>query len=67
MQYLFLVNWKTDKKEKLGEFFHEFKYKQECQCDLNPRLSLDGTKVFFDTVHDGKRKLCMMDIKDIEL
>jgi hypothetical protein len=62
MQHLFLVNWKTGEKKKLGEFFHGFEYSGETRCDLHPRLSKDGKTVFFDSVFDGKRRLYKMDL-----
>lgn len=30
------------------------------KCDLHPRCSLDGTMVSFDSVHTGKRAVCVM-------
>ena len=41
----------------LGEFFNPLKYKGINRCDLHPRFSKDGRKIFFDCVHTGKRKL----------
>lgn len=33
------------------------------KCDLHPRCSTDGTLVSFDSVHTGKRALCVMKTK----
>ncbi|MGQ4879994.1 TolB family protein [Billgrantia sp. LNSP4103-1] len=63
MQHLFLCNWKTGEVKQLGEFFHGFDYTGESRCDLHPRFSRDGQKVFFDTVFSGKRQLCSMDLE----
>lgn len=62
MQHLLLCNWKTGEIRKLGEFFHGFEFDGETRCDLHPRFSPDGNKVFFDSVFTGKRQLYMMDI-----
>lgn len=51
----------------LAHLYNSIKYDGESRCDLHPRLSYDGKKVYFDTVHYKKRKLCMMDIKDINV
>ena len=51
----------------LAHLHNNLKYDGEYRCDLHPRFSHDGTKVFFDTVHYGKRELCMMDLKDISI
>lgn len=35
-------------------------------CDLHPRVSHDGQFVCFDSVHTGKRSLCVMNINTID-
>ena len=62
MQHLNLVNWKTGEVKQLGEFFHGFEYSGETRCDLHPRFSPCGKKVYFDSVFSGKRKLYEMEI-----
>ena len=62
MQHLNLVNWKTGEVKKLGEFFHGFEYSGETRCDLHPRFSPCGKKVYFDSVFSGKRSLYVMEI-----
>lgn len=62
MQHLILCNWKTGETKKLGEFFHGFEFEGESRCDLHPRFSMDGKKVFFDSVFSGKRQLYSMDV-----
>ena len=62
MQHLNLVNWQTGEVKKLGEFFHGFKYHGETRCDLHPRFSACGKKVYFDSVFSGKRKLYEMEL-----
>lgn len=63
MQQLLLCNWKTGDVKKLGEFYHGFEFNGESRCDLHPRFSLDGTKIFFDSVFTGQRQLYSIDIK----
>lgn len=63
MQQLFMCNWKTGEFKLLGEFFHSFCFSGETRCDLHPRFSTDGKKIFFDSVFDSKRRLYMMDIE----
>lgn len=62
MQRLLLCNWKLGTVQELGEFYHGFKYKNESRCDLHPRFSLSGDKVFFDSVFEGRRGLYMMEL-----
>ena len=62
MKELFLFNLETNELIKLGEFFESLKYRGQTRCDLHPRFSEDGTKIFFDSVHSGLRKLYWIDL-----
>lgn len=62
MQHLLICNWRTGEVKKLGEFFHGFDFEGECRCDLHPRFSPDGKRVFFDSVFTGQRQLYSMDV-----
>jgi len=62
MQHLYLVNWKTSEVKHLGEFFHGFEYSGETRCDLHPRFSPCGKKVYLDSVFSGKRKLYELEL-----
>ena len=64
MKELFVYDLNTGELEKLGEFFESFDFYGETRCDLHPKWSLDGKKIFFDSVHEGTTYLYMMDIKD---
>lgn len=57
MQHLLLCNWKTGAVKELGQFIHGFDFDGESRCDLHPRFSMDGKKVFFDSVYTGQRQL----------
>jgi len=58
-----MFNLKSKNLKKLGEFFQSFSFYGETRCDLHPRFSFDGRKVFFDSVHEGKRYLYMMELE----
>jgi hypothetical protein len=64
MKNLFLYDIAAHNLIKLGEFKESFKYYAETRCDLHPRLSGDGKKVFFDSVHTGKRYLYYMNLEN---
>jgi len=32
------------------------------RCDLHPRWSADGRYLTIDTIHDGERKIAMVDL-----
>lgn len=62
MKELFKFNLQSEQLEKLGEFFEPFDFYGETRCDLHPRFSPDSDKVFFDSVHEGKRHLYMLNL-----
>lgn len=62
IQTLYMFNYKTNELKILAELFHGFSYDGESRCDLHPRVSMDGKRVYFDTVFSGKRKLAYVDV-----
>jgi len=62
MKNLFMYDYETKELLKLGEFLESFEFYGETRCDLHPRFSFDGKKVFFDSVHEGKRGLYMIEL-----
>lgn len=62
MKELFLFDLQSKNLEKLGEFYESLAYYGESRCDLHPRFTYDGKKVFFDSVHSGKRSLYWIEI-----
>lgn len=63
MKSLYMYDYKTKELEKLGEFLESFEFYGETRCDLHPRFSFDGKRMFFDSVHDGKRGLYVMELR----
>jgi hypothetical protein len=55
MRSLIIYDTYTNKKYVLGKYFAPFKYDEEVRCDLHPRWNRNGSKICFDSVHDGKR------------
>lgn len=64
MKELYMFDTKKEGLVKLGEFFESFDYYGQTRCDLHPRFSMDGKKVFFDSVHEGKRQLYMLNLEN---
>ena len=61
MQHLIQHDVDANKTTVIGSFYSPLKYFAEGRCDLHPRLSVDGKRLFFDSTHQGKRKLCYVD------
>ena len=59
---LLLYNLKTNKLLVVGAFFAPLKYDEAYRCDLHPRWSPDGSKISIDSVHEGFRNSCIIDV-----
>lgn len=66
LQELYLYHIPTNRKVSLGKFHEPANFKGEWRCDLHPRCDQQGTRVFFDSTHEGgKRQMYMVDISSI--
>ncbi|WP_421952725.1 TolB family protein [Pelagibacterium sp.] len=65
MQTLLLCNWRNGEVQLLGEFYHGLAYRGESRCDLHPRFSPDGRRVYFDSVFSGTRQLYVMELPEL--
>lgn len=63
MQPMIAYNYKTKEIKFLGEFYHDLKHKEYNRCDLHPRFSKDGSRIYIDTIYSGKRELVMLNVK----
>lgn len=63
MQPMIAYNYKTKEIKWLGEFYHDLKHKDYNRCDLHPRFSTDGKKIYIDTIYTSKRKLAVLNVK----
>lgn len=65
-QTLYLYHIPTKRKVVLGKFLEPKQFSGEWRCDLHPRCDQAGTRVFFDSTHNGdKRQMYMIDIASI--
>ena len=64
MQHLILYNYKTEEIKPVLEVFHDLKHKGVERCDLHPRFSADGRRIYIDTIFRGRRELAYLKIED---
>lgn len=58
-----MINQQLNKYPGIKRVFASFKYDNDTRCDLHPRWSRDGKKVYFDAVFEGHRGLYQVDIE----
>jgi len=63
MQSLIAYNHQSEKIVWLGDFYHDMKHHNYNRCDLHPKFTKDGDKVYIDTIYNGRRELCAIEIK----
>lgn len=62
MQHLYIFDMGKNEIKEIGCFLSRLKFFGETRCDLHPRWTADGKGIFFDSTHDGKRKLFFFEI-----
>jgi hypothetical protein len=61
---LLLYHWKSGRRIDIGRFLSP-PMLWEIRCDLHPRWSPDGKKVCVDSVHEGMRRIYVLDVSEI--
>ncbi|MBN1877851.1 MAG: hypothetical protein JXA33_26760 [Anaerolineae bacterium] len=65
IQRLALVDVSTGDWVELGRFRHQTPGAVgDIRCDLHPRWSADGTLLTVDTIHEGERKIYLLDMEN---
>jgi hypothetical protein len=59
---LYLYNLKDDELHLHGTFHQPFRYKKEKRIDLHPKWGIDSQSVYFESGHEGTRKLYEINI-----
>lgn len=62
LKKLYVFDIETQKINELAEFFESFRFYNQTRCDLHPRWNKNGSKIFVDSVHEGKRNLYQLNI-----
>ncbi len=62
---LYLVDLEKDRVYELGKFYSDPALDGEYRCDLHPRWNHDGTKICFDSIHEGTRRVYIVDVSSV--
>lgn len=62
---LLLIDLKKHTVKVIGRFYSYKKYQNDKRCDLHPRFDNVGNLLTIDTVCNGKRNICHLDISDL--
>lgn len=54
---LCLFNIEKEEIKKVGDFYQSLRYNKEIRCDLHPKWDTSGNKIYFESTHQGNRKL----------
>lgn len=65
LRKLILYNTFSSRLIDIGNYFVPFKFWEALRCDLHPRWSNDGKKIYFDSTHEGIRRIYIMDVSSI--
>ncbi len=62
-----LLLYNPDKEERidLGRFYGPNPKDHSSRCDLHPRWDRSGKRVCFDSIHEGKRSMYVMDVSSV--
>ena len=61
---VFLCTEDDNKSRRIARVFSPFKYDNDCRCDLHPRWNRESNKICIDSVHEGKRGLYVIPVKE---
>ena len=65
-KHLILYDMEERERHDLGKFYTPVKYRLDpLKSDLHPRWDRKGEKICFDSVHEGRRKIYVMDLRDL--
>ena len=62
---LILYNFEANERINVGIFYSQPKYSGPMNCDLHPRWNRDGSKICFDSTHEGMRQVYIVNLEEI--
>ncbi|NLJ35359.1 MAG: hypothetical protein GX358_03850 [candidate division WS1 bacterium] len=65
LRTILLYNNAAGERTDIGAFYSPPELQGEIRCDLHPRWNRDGTRVCFDSMHEGSRQMYEIDVSGI--
>jgi len=65
MRTLMLYHPGRNERIDVGRFLSPKEYSGPIRCDLHPRWNRDGTRVCWDSIHEGHRQMYIMDVSEV--
>lgn len=65
-RHLYLYHLSKRRGVRLGSFYSPPAIHGDIRCDLHPRWNYSGTSISFDSVHEGRRQVYVMDVSRVE-
>ncbi len=62
---LILYRMADNTKVIIGRYYSPPEMKGEIRCDLHPRWDRTGTRVCFDSLHEGRRRMYVADVSEV--
>lgn len=62
---LALYSFVDGSRINIGHFYSPPELRDTVRCDLHPRWNRDGSRICFDSAHEGARQVYVMDVDDI--
>ena len=66
MSRLFIYNINNDNLSELGHFYQPLKYMGTKRIDLHPKWDMNGSSIYFESGHNGKRNLYRINVPEKE-
>jgi hypothetical protein len=64
-RHLYLYDLQERRGVTLGSYYSLPASAGDIRCDLHPRWNRQGTAISFDSTHEGRRHMYMMDVKEV--
>lgn len=64
-QTLIIYNFETEERVDVGKFTAMTVEDDSLRCDLHPRWNRKGTKICFDSTHEGSRQMYIADVSNL--